>query len=87
MDLRGIGDYIAEDSPKRAITFVQELQTACIELTETPFGFAVLPNFADRGYRRRVHGRYAIIYVVRDDVISVIRVLSAAVDIDAALDV
>ena len=84
-DLRDIGDYIAEDSRGQASKFVQELQSACFGLLEAPLRFALLENFARLGYRRRVHGRYAIVYVVRGDVVSVIRIVSTAQDIEAVL--
>jgi toxin ParE1/3/4 len=84
-DLRNIGDYIAAESPARALSFVAELRKACAGLVESPFRFAAMEGFAHRGYRRCIYGRYAIVYVVTDDVVSVIRVLSVAQDFNEAL--
>jgi len=35
-DLESIADYIAEDNPSRAVTFVQELREKCQLLAEMP---------------------------------------------------
>lgn len=35
-DLESIADYIAEDNPSRAVTFVQELREKCRMLAEMP---------------------------------------------------
>jgi toxin ParE1/3/4 len=47
--------------------------------------FAVLPGFEAKAFRRRVHGRYAIIYTVEDDLVLVPRILSTAIDLERAL--
>lgn len=38
-DLQDIGDFIASDSPRRAQTFILELQQSCLELAEYPLRF------------------------------------------------
>jgi toxin ParE1/3/4 len=63
-DLQRIGDYIAIDNPARAASFVRELRDVCAGLMKAPFRFAALERFEHRGYRRRIYGRYMIVYVV-----------------------
>jgi len=35
-DLETIGDYIAEDNPGRAVTFVRELRDQCYKISRLP---------------------------------------------------
>lgn len=43
-DLEGIGDYIARDNPRRAISFVAELRRQCVKLTRSPEGYRLRPE-------------------------------------------
>jgi plasmid stabilization system protein ParE len=84
-DLLEIGDYIAQDNPARALSFVDELEDSCRGLLETPLRFPLVEEFAHLGYRRRVHARYIIIYAVEGDEIGIVRVISSAMDLAKAL--
>ena len=84
-DLEAIGDYIAEDSPARAASFSKELRISCSGLLDTPLRFASLEGFEARGLRRRIHGRYAIIYTVTGQDVLIVRILSVAMDLKAVL--
>ena len=44
--LEGIGDYIARDNPRRAISFVAELRRQCVKLTRSPEGYRLRPELA-----------------------------------------
>jgi plasmid stabilization system protein ParE len=59
-DLEQIADYIAKDSPRRALSFVQELRGKCEALAATPKGFPLVPRYEQHGIRRRVHGSYLL---------------------------
>ena len=85
-DLESIGDYIAEDNPVRAVSFLKELRVACGGLVEAPLRFAELEGFEHLGWRRRFHGRYAIIYVVDQNKLTILRILSLAMDLKSVLD-
>lgn len=80
-DLQDIGDFIASDSPRRAQTFILELQQSCLELAEYPLRFPKIEWYGDGEHRRRVHGNYLIIYQVESSAIKVSRVISASIDI------
>jgi len=58
-DLEQIGDYIAQDNPKRALSFVVELRDKCLSLADTPNGFPLVSRYERHGIRRRVHGNRA----------------------------
>ena len=47
-DLETIGDYIAKDSPRKAISFVRELRAQCVKITRSPQGYR---RRTDRGVR------------------------------------
>lgn len=84
-DIESIGDYIALDSPDRAVTYTDELRDACLGLGDAPLRFAVLGLFERLTYRRRPYGQYSIIYQVGPDIVTIVRVLSTAMDVTAAL--
>ena len=79
-DLELIGDTIARDNPPRALSFVEELRSACLGLAEFPERFPLVPGQAESGVRRRVHGNYLMFYRVEPDGISVLHVLNGAMD-------
>lgn len=84
-DLEAIGDYIAQDNPARAISFVRELYRSCTELADLPEAWPIIPRYEHHGIRRRVHGRYLIFYRVAADQIVVLHVLNGAMDVEAIL--
>ena len=84
-DLEHIGDYIAQDSPKRALTFVRELREKCLSLADGPLSFPLVPRYETYGVRRRVHGNYLIFYRIEADRLVVLHVLHGAMDYAAIL--
>ncbi len=84
-DLRKIAAFIANDAPRRALSFVKELRQKAMQLAQTPFGFPVLPGREASGIRRRPAGNYLIFYIVRDNRVYVVRILNAAMDYEAIL--
>jgi plasmid stabilization system protein ParE len=74
-DLEEIGDTIAMDSPRRALTFVQELRRSCDGLGNNPRRFEVVERFKAYGVRRRVHGAYLIFYMIEGDEVAVMRII------------
>lgn len=84
-DLEQIADYIARDSPRRALTFVQELRGKCEALATTPKGFPLVSRYEQHGIRRRVHGNYLIFYRMEDEYVVIVHVLHGAMDYAAIL--
>jgi plasmid stabilization system protein ParE len=84
-DLEAIGDYIAQDNPVRALSFVRELSRSCLELADMPEAWPVIPRYEHHGVRRRVHGRYLIFYRVAEGRITILHVLNGAMDVEAIL--
>jgi toxin ParE1/3/4 len=54
-NLRAIGDWIANENPARAETFVDELVASCEQLADMPQAFPLLRQRPETGIRRRVH--------------------------------
>ena len=84
-DLEAIGDYIAQDNPIRARSFVAELVEKARGLTALPHGFPLVPRFSHLGIRRRGHGNYLIFYHVDEESLTVIHILHGARDYEALL--
>jgi toxin ParE1/3/4 len=84
-DFERLGDYIAADNPRRAASFVRELQERCYELANMPLAYPLLAHHGDTGIRRRSHGRYGIFYRVNEDTVEVLHVLNSAQDVDRIL--
>jgi plasmid stabilization system protein ParE len=84
-DLEAIGDWIAERSPQRALTFILELRERCLGLADLPRGFPLVPRYEHHGVRRRPYGNYLIFYRVTDERVEVLHVLHGARDYEAIL--
>lgn len=84
-DFEAIGDYIAQDNPARAQSFVRELSRSCLELADMPEAWPIIPSYEHHGVRRRVHGRYLIFYRVAEGRITILHVLNGAMDVEAIL--
>jgi toxin ParE1/3/4 len=74
-DLEAIGDYIARENPRRAVTFIAELREKCMSLSDMPLAFPLVPRYEHYGVRHRVHGSYQIFYLTLGDPIGQIDVL------------
>lgn len=46
-DLESIADYIAQDNPARAVTFIHELRGQCQRLVLNPSGYRLRPELGD----------------------------------------
>ncbi len=76
-DLESIGDYIARDSPRRALVFLDEIRQACGLLSAHPARFPIAPHAGGRRIRRRVLGPYMIYFEIdgSETQVGVIRIL------------
>lgn len=79
VDLRDISDFIANDDPKRAVTFVAELRERCRSLSRTPFQGRAAPEIA-ADVRILVFRSYLILHRISDDAVLIDRVIHSARD-------
>ncbi len=85
LDLGAIGDFIAGDSPSRALSFVLELRAACLALADFPERYPLVPRYEAHGVRRRVQGDYLIFYRADAHGVAVLHILHGAQDYEAIL--
>ena len=84
-DLQAIADYIGQDNPTRALTFIGELREHCRKVADKPRLHRLREEFGP-DVRSVVHGAYLILYTARDDGQVVIeRVVHGARDLDQLL--
>lgn len=84
-DLESIGDWIAQENLRRALTFVAELRQRCESLALNPLGYSLVPHYEHLGVRRRVYRDYLIFYRITGDAIEVLHVLHGARDYEPIL--
>jgi toxin ParE1/3/4 len=60
-DLEMIGDYIAQDNPHRAVTFIAELRNQCDKIAASPKTFRSRPELGEN-IRSSAYGNYVIFF-------------------------
>jgi toxin ParE1/3/4 len=79
-DLSRIGDWIAQENPARAISFVDEILLECLSLGSFPQKYVVYKSTDVGMVRRKPYGNYLIFYAIVLDTIIVTRILHGAQD-------
>jgi toxin ParE1/3/4 len=83
-DIESIGDYIAKDSPRRALTFVKELRNQCKKIAESPLIYRLRPELSDN-IRACIYRKYIIFFQCNDNEVFIVRVLHGAMDLKTRL--
>lgn len=80
-DLECIGDYIAQDNPLRAKSFVGELRVQCDAIAKSPQTYRLRPELGEC-IRSCAYGNYVIFF--RDDqiILRILRILHGSMDIE-----
>ncbi len=76
-DLVGIADYIAADNPRRAVTFVEELEERCKALAKAPHAPRRCPQLGGDAHALP-YRNYLILYRNLPTEISIARILHGA---------
>jgi plasmid stabilization system protein ParE len=84
-DLEQIADYIAQDNPQRALSFIRELRSKCDGLIDSPNSFALVPRYERHGIRRGGHGNYLIFYRAETARVVILHILHGATHYGAIL--
>lgn len=80
-DLEDIGDFIAQDNPDAAISFVRRLRSRCSDLSQFPDSGRKREEFR-RGLRSVTEGDYVIFYRTLDaDVLVIMRIIHGKRDL------
>ncbi len=77
-ELEAIADWIAKDDPARAVSFVSDLRTACLDIGSRPIAYPFIEHRRNDGIRRKVQGNYLIFYRVRRNAVEILHVLHGA---------
>jgi toxin ParE1/3/4 len=72
-DFEAIGDWIAQDDPQRAGSFIRELREAAAALGRYPRRYPTLPG-APAEVRKKSYRQYLILYRVREREVQILRV-------------
>jgi toxin ParE1/3/4 len=81
-DLDAIADSIAQDNPRRALTFIQQIRAEILALGHRPLQFRLRPELAD-DVRMTSVGRYGILFRIHNDGVRVERVVYLSNDLVA----
>jgi plasmid stabilization system protein ParE len=83
-DLEAIGDYIARDNPRRALSFVREIRAEIRRVGKDPRLFRLRPEIGE-GARVAVFGRYVILFRIVGKAVRIERVLWGGRDLPPQL--
>ena len=84
-DLDDIAAYIAQDNPRRAVTFVREIRATFRTIQRNPLIYQLRPDVGDEA-RIATMGRYVILFRVGNDTVRIERVVYGSRDLPAVLD-
>lgn len=79
-DLEAIGDYIAQDNPARAVSFIREIREQIRNLGRNPFLYRLRPELG-KDARMAPMGQYLILFRVVDEVVRIERILYGGRDL------
>jgi plasmid stabilization system protein ParE len=79
-DLDDIADFIAQDNPSRAVTFIQEIRTKFFDIRHNPLIFHLRPEIGVEA-RMATFGNYAILFRVIGEVVRIERVVYGGRDL------
>lgn len=72
-DLDNIADYIAQDNPARAVTFIQDIRTKFNDIQRNPLIYQLRPDIGDEA-RMATVGNHAILFRVMGEIVRIERV-------------
>ena len=73
-DLDTIADFIAQDNPHRAVTFIREIRQKIYKVSQHPLLYQLRPEIGEAA-RLAVVGRYVILFRILGDVVRIERVV------------
>ena len=79
-DLDDIAGYIAQDNPRRAVTFIQEIRVKLQEIGRNPLLYQLRPEIGAEA-RMATLGSYAILFWVTSDAVRIERIVYGGRDL------
>lgn len=84
-DLEAIADFIAEDNPQRAVSFIHEIWHAIVRIGKQPLLYQLRPEIGE-GARLAVVGRYVVLFRVAAKAVRIERVVDGGRDLPHLFD-
>jgi plasmid stabilization system protein ParE len=81
-DLEAIGDYIAQDNPARAVSFIREIREKIGWIGQQPLLYQLRPEIGE-GARLAVVGRYVLLFRIIGETVRIERVVFGGRDLPA----
>ena len=79
-DIGDIGNWINEENPRRAMTFMIELRGACDTIGDAPKGSIVVQRYVGHDIRRKPYRDYLIFYRIKNGAVEILHVVHGARD-------
>lgn len=79
-DLDDIAGYIAQDNPRRAVTFVGDIRAKFLDIQRSPLLYRLRPDIGNEA-RMATVGSYAILFRVTGNAVRIERVTYAGRDL------
>lgn len=79
-DLEAIADFIAQDNPPRAVSFLQEIRRKILQVGEQPLLYQLRPEIGV-DTRLAVAGNYLILFHITGNVVRIERVVYGGRDL------
>ena len=76
-DLDAIADFIAQDNPSRAVTFIQDIRKKFADIERTPLIYQLRPDIGEEA-RMATVGNYVILFRILDNVVRIERIAYGA---------
>ena len=84
-DLLAILEYVSRDSNDAALRLIDRLTESATDLGTTALEHSLIPRHEETGLRRRIVGRYAIIYAIDRDNVDILHIVHGARNFAALL--
>ena len=84
-DLDDIASYIAQDNPRRAVTFIQDIRAKFEDIQRGPLIYQLRPDIGEEA-RMATVGNYAILFRVIGETVHIERVTYGGRDLPAVFD-
>jgi plasmid stabilization system protein ParE len=85
-DLEAIADFIAEDNPERAVSFIRQIWHEILGIGAQPLLYQLRPEIGE-GARLAVVGRYVVLFRVVSGTVRIERVVYGGRDLPQLFDI
>lgn len=84
-DLGDIADYIAQDNPRRAVTFIRDIRAKLHDIRRNPLIYQFRPDIGEEARMANI-GNYVILFRVLGEVVRIERIVYGGRELSGAFD-